>query len=89
VLLSLPRGAGCRPVQRAVSTCPVSWGDKAEAHVVVPIVGRIVVTVRCPRVRSLVVPTAAAIDAVRALPDDTPGRQPEPVVEIRQHRQPG
>ena len=58
--------APARSVKRAVPGIIPCIG-KAEANVVVPVRGRVVVAVGDPRVRRVVVPRPAALDAVGAL----------------------
>ncbi|MGK5093442.1 hypothetical protein WDW89_15715 [Deltaproteobacteria bacterium TL4] len=67
-------GAGFRPlVGKPVSADLASWGEgEPKPVVVVPVVGRVVVTIRRTQVPGVVVPTAAAFDTVRASLDETP-----------------
>jgi len=68
------RGTGYCPGQQMVeSSTLLSWGkQQPETPVVVAVRGVVVVAVRGPKVlRVVVVPTAATIHPVRALPDST------------------
>ena len=57
---------------------PLNWGqDKPEPEVVVAIAWRVTVAIRRPRVPRVVVPAAAAINAIRAS-----GQHPMPIDHI-------
>ena len=73
-LQQLKEGAGFYPlVSRSASANLVSWGEhEPEPVVVVPVVRRVVVTIRRPAIPGVVVPAAAASDTVRASQDRTP-----------------